>query len=148
MVFFSVKTKASRTTTFVCSSKPLPASTKKKTRCPQFARRHDPEARGHRWQSVFERRRKEVTMESDAQPEKRQAHAYLDRLSEAQLSAVRGLLEAMLDPAARALANAPVDDEPITEEEVHAVAEARESRKRNGGIPFKEVVAEPVTGTR
>ena len=83
-------------------------------------------------------------MESDAQPEKRQAHAYLDRLSEAQLSAVRGLLEAMLDPAARALANAPVDDEPVTEEELHAVAEARESRKRNGGIPFKEVVAEPV----
>ena len=81
-------------------------------------------------------------MESDAQPEKRQAHAYLDRLSEAQLSAVRGLLEAMLDPAARALANAPVDDEPVTEEEERAVAEARESLKRNGGIPLEQVVAE------
>jgi hypothetical protein len=90
----------------------------------------------------FERRRKEVTMEPDAQQERRQAHAYLDRLPAAQVSAVRSLLEAMLDPVARALANAPVDDEPVTEEEERAVAEARESLKRNGGIPFEQVVAE------
>ena len=54
----------------------------------------------------------------------------------------KGLLEAMLDPVARALANAPVDDEPVTEEEERAVAEARESLQRNGGIPFEQVVAE------
>lgn len=36
-----------------------------------------------------------------------QAHAYLDHLSDAQLLAVCGLLETMLDPVSRALANAP-----------------------------------------
>ena len=51
----------------------------------------------------------------------------------------------MLDPVARALANAPLDDEPITEEEEQAVAEAREWFKRNGGkgIPHAQVLAEP-----
>jgi len=81
-------------------------------------------------------------MELDAQQERRQAHAYLDRLPAAQVSAVRSLLEAMLDPVARAMANAPVDDEPVTEEEERAVAEARESLKRNGGIPLEQMVAE------
>ena len=78
-------------------------------------------------------------MESNPQQERQQAHAYLDYLPAAQVSAVRGLLEAMLDPVSRALANAPVDDEPITEEEARAVAEARERLKHSPGIPFEEV---------
>ena len=81
-------------------------------------------------------------MESDSQQERQQAHAYLDHLSAAQLSAVRGLLESMLDPVSRALANAPIDDEPVTEEEERDVAEAREWLKHNKGIPFEQVVAE------
>ena len=82
-------------------------------------------------------------MESnDPQQERQQAHAYLDHLPAAQVAAVRGLLEAMLDPGSRALANAPIDDEPITEEEERAVAEARQSLKRNGGIPFEQAIAE------
>lgn len=81
-------------------------------------------------------------MPADIHEERQQAHAYLDHLPDAQVSAVRGLLEAMLDPVARALANAPVDDEPVTEEEERAVAQARESLQRNGGIPFEQVVAE------
>ena len=81
-------------------------------------------------------------MELNPQQERQQAHAYLDHLPAAQVSAVRGLLESMLDPVSRALANAPVDDEPVTEEEERAVAAARESLKRNGGIPFEQVVAD------
>ena len=81
-------------------------------------------------------------MDSDSQQERRQAHSYLDHLPDAQVSAVRGLLEAMLDPVSRALANAPIDDEPVTEEEERAVAEAREWLKHNPGIPFEQVVAE------
>lgn len=81
-------------------------------------------------------------MESNPQQERQQAHAYLDHLPAAQVSAVRALLEAMLDPVSRALANAPLDDEPITEEEERAVAEARASLHRNGGTPFEQVVAE------
>jgi hypothetical protein len=44
-------------------------------------------------------------MAHDFAHERRQAHAYLDHLPPEQLSAVRGLLETMLDPVSRALAN-------------------------------------------
>ena len=81
-------------------------------------------------------------MQPNPQQEREQAHGYLDRLPEAQVSAVRGLLESMLDPVSRALANAPVDDEPVTEAEERAVSEAREWLKHNQGIPFEQVVAE------
>jgi len=81
-------------------------------------------------------------MESDPQQERQQAHAYLDHLPDTQVSAVRGLLEAMLDPVFRALANAPFDDEPVTEEEERAIAESSDWLKRNPGIPFEQVVAE------
>jgi len=80
-------------------------------------------------------------MDSNPQQQRQQAHAYLDLLPDAQLSAVRGLLEAMLDPVSRALADAPVDDEPITEEEERAATEAREWLKHNQGIPIEQVVA-------
>ena len=56
--------------------------------------------------------------------ERDHAHWLIDRLPEAQLSALVGLLETIVDPVAAALRNAPVDDEPVTEEEDHAVAEA------------------------
>jgi len=81
-------------------------------------------------------------MDSNPQQQRQQAHAYLDHLPDAQVSAVRGLLEAMLDPVSRALADAPVDDEPITEQEEKAVAEAREWLKHNQGIPLEQVVTD------
>ncbi len=81
-------------------------------------------------------------MESNSQHERQQAHAYLDHLPDAQVSAVRGLLEAMLDPVSRALARAPIDDEPVTEEEDRQAEEARRWLKDNPGIPFEQVVAE------
>jgi hypothetical protein len=81
-------------------------------------------------------------MALDIVQERQQAHSYLDRLPPEQLSAVRGLLETMLDPVSRALANAPIDDEPISEEEERAVSEAREWRKYNNPIPMEEVLAD------
>ena len=74
--------------------------------------------------------------------EKQQAHELIERLPPTQLSAVVGLLEAMLDPFARALANAPMDDEPVTAEEEKALAEAREWSKHNQSIPHEQVLAE------
>jgi hypothetical protein len=70
------------------------------------------------------------------------AHRLIDRLPETQLSALVGLLETIVDPAAAALRNAPVDDEPETEEEKQAVAEARAWLDRNGGkgIPHEEAM--------
>ena len=70
------------------------------------------------------------------------AHRLIDRLPETQLSALVGLLETIVDPVAAALRNAAVDDEPETEEEKQAVAEARVWLQRNGGkgIPHEEAM--------
>ena len=81
-------------------------------------------------------------MALDLVQERQQAHAYLDRLAPEQLSAVRGLLETMLDPVSRALANAPTEDEEVSADEEHAVAGAREWLKHNKPIPHEEVLAE------
>ena len=48
---------------------------------------------------------------------RRQAHEIIDRIAPSQVSAVVGLLETMIDPVSRAIANAPWDDEPETEDE-------------------------------
>ena len=70
------------------------------------------------------------------------AHRLIDRLPETQLSALVGLLETIADPVAAALRNAPMDDEPETEEEKQAAAEARVWLQRNGGkgIPHAEAM--------
>jgi hypothetical protein len=74
--------------------------------------------------------------------DRQQAHQLLDQLDPSQFDAVVRLLEVMTDPVTRALANAPIDDEPVTEEEESAVAEAREWLLRNGGkgIPHEEAM--------
>jgi hypothetical protein len=70
------------------------------------------------------------------------AHALIERLAPTQIAAVVGLLEAMLDPVARAIANAPLDDEPLTAEEEKALDESREWLKHNKAIPHEQVLAE------
>ncbi|SRR5258708_2946869 len=74
--------------------------------------------------------------------ERRQAHAYLDRLPPAQLSAIRGLLETMLAPGSSAITNVPFEDEEISDEEQRTAAEAREWLKHNKAIPHEDVLAE------
>ena len=73
---------------------------------------------------------------------KERAHELIEHLPSTQVAAVVGLLEAMLDPVSRAIANAPIDDEPVTPQEEKAIEEAREWLKHNPGIPFEEVLAE------
>jgi len=70
------------------------------------------------------------------------AHELIDRLPETQLSALVGLLETIVDPAAAALRNAPIDDEPETDEEKRDVAEARQWLRNHGGkgIPHEEAM--------
>jgi hypothetical protein len=53
-----------------------------------------------------------------------------------------GILESLLDPISRAIANAPIDDESVTTEEEKALAESREWLKHNQGIPHEQVLAE------
>jgi hypothetical protein len=71
---------------------------------------------------------------------KEHAHELINRLP--QLTAVVGLLEAMLDPVSRAIATAPGDDEPLTPEEEKALAESEEplwGGKPNARRPRKAV---------
>jgi hypothetical protein len=73
---------------------------------------------------------------------RQQAHELIDRMPETQISALVGLLKTIVDPVATALRNAPLDDEPETEEEKQAVAKARVWLQRNGGkgIPHEEAM--------
>ena len=59
-------------------------------------------------------------------PTRRQLHDLVDRLPETEILAVhRMLLVCNADPALYALLTAPLDDEPVTDQERRAVAEAR-----------------------
>jgi len=73
---------------------------------------------------------------------KQQAHELIERMSATQVSAVVGLLEIMLDPVSVALANAPVDDEPVSEAEARDIAEARSAVARGEVTSNEEVLAE------
>jgi hypothetical protein len=75
---------------------------------------------------------------------KEHAHELIERLAPRQVTAVVGLLEAMLDPVSRAIAKAPVDDEPETEQELQAVAESKAWFEQHGGqgIAHEEVLAD------
>ena len=55
-------------------------------------------------------------MEADLNQERQQAHALLDMLPAEKLNAVRALLEAMVEPLARSLAMASLEEEEITPE--------------------------------
>jgi hypothetical protein len=69
------------------------------------------------------------------------AHELIDQLPEAQLSGVIQLLETIVEPVYR-IENAPVDDEPFTEEDREAVAEAADWLRKNEPIPHEQVLAE------
>jgi hypothetical protein len=82
----------------------------------------------------------DFSMTNDIRNEKKQAHELIERLPPTQLSAVVGLLESMLDPAA--IANVPVEEEEITPETAAALDRARESLARGEGIPHEEILRE------
>lgn len=73
---------------------------------------------------------------------KEHAHELIDRMAPGQVSAVVGLLEIMLDPLARTLANALYDDEPVTEEEAREVAASKAALAQGEATSHDEVLAE------
>jgi hypothetical protein len=75
---------------------------------------------------------------------KQLAHELIDRISTAQASAVVGLITSMLDPVDRAIANAPFEDEEISEEETRAVAASKAwlAEHPGEGIPHEEILRE------
>ena len=84
-------------------------------------------------------------MTSNSADEKRQAHELIERLEPSQITtAIRFLEFMLLDPVLMAIATAPVESEPLTEEERQAIARSELwFRTRGGkGIPMDEVVAD------
>jgi hypothetical protein len=76
--------------------------------------------------------------------DKQHAHELIDQLPPSQVPAAIGMLESLLDPVSRAIANAPVDDEPESEDERRGVAKSKAWFKQRGGqgIPHEEVLAD------
>lgn len=74
--------------------------------------------------------------------DKQHAHELIERLAPSQMPAAVGMLEALLDPVSRAIANAPIDDEKLTAADERALDEAREWSKHNKGISHEQVMAE------
>ena len=83
-----------------------------------------------------------ISMELNTTPERRQAHALLDLLPDRKLSAIRGLLEVMVEPLAASLATAPVEDEEITQETAAALDRAKASLARGEGIAHEDILRE------
>jgi hypothetical protein len=73
---------------------------------------------------------------------KQEAHELIERLSTGQVIAAVSLFKAMLDPVSIALANAPYDDEPVSDEEARDIAAARASLARGEGVSHDEVLRE------
>lgn len=81
-------------------------------------------------------------MEPSLDQERREAHALLDALPAEKLNAVRSLLEVMVEPLARSLALAPVEEESLTPDTGAALDRARVSLAREEGIPHDEILRE------
>ena len=76
--------------------------------------------------------------------DKERAHELINRMTPSQVAAVVGMLEALLDPVSRAIANAPIDDEPESDEEREDVARSKAWFKQHDGqgISHEEVLSD------
>jgi hypothetical protein len=81
-------------------------------------------------------------METDLDQERRQAHALIDALPAEKLTAVKSLLEVMVEPLARSLALAEVEERDLTPDATAALDRARASLARGEGIPHDEILRE------
>ena len=74
--------------------------------------------------------------------EKQQAHELIEHLAPSQLSALIGFLEVMLDPVARSIATAPIEDDEILPELAAELDAAHASIARGEGIAHEEILRE------
>ncbi len=81
-------------------------------------------------------------MRTDITEERQQAHTLLDMLPQEKLTAVRSLLEVMVEPLSRMRASAPVEEEEVTPETAAALDGARASLARGEGIAHDEILRE------
>ena len=73
---------------------------------------------------------------------KQQAHQLLDRLDASQLEVIVRLLQVMTDPIVRSLASAPLDDEPLQQQETAEIASTRAALDRGEGVANEKVLAD------
>ena len=66
-------------------------------------------------------------------------HRLISDLPDSELETVRGFIVRRIDPVERALMDAPLDDEPETDEERAAVAEAQEAYARGDVIADEDL---------
>jgi len=76
------------------------------------------------------------------QQERQQAHELLDMLPDEKLSAVRTLLEVIVEPLSRSLTLAAMEEEELTPETAAALERARASLASGEGIPHEEILRE------
>ena len=73
-------------------------------------------------------------------------HALIERMPAHLVPTATGVIEGLVkqegDPVLRALAEAPVDDEPVTEADRRALDEAWEEVRRGETIPHEEIKRE------
>jgi hypothetical protein len=75
--------------------------------------------------------------------EKQHAHELIERLPGDQISTIVRFMEFMLlDPLTRSLANAPVDSQPISDEEAAALDQAHAAIGRGEGISHEDILQE------
>jgi hypothetical protein len=86
--------------------------------------------------------RYDESMERDLDQKRQQAHALLNMLPAEELNAVGNLLEVIVQPLARSLAMAPVEEEEITLQTAAALDRARASLDRGERISHEEVLRE------
>jgi hypothetical protein len=68
--------------------------------------------------------------------------AMLDAIPDERLPAAREALARLTDPVLLAFLNAPLDDEPLTEEDLTAIAEGRYDMAHGLTVPLADVMAE------
>lgn len=73
-------------------------------------------------------------------------HTILDSIPEDRLSTAREALAALADPVLMALLNAPEDDEPLTGEDLKALAEAHAEMERGELVLLEDLIAREATG--
>ena len=81
-------------------------------------------------------------MAIDEAQERREAHALLDMLSQEKLTAVRSLLEVMVETLSDSLNAAAVEEEEINPDTAAALDRARASLARGEGLAHQEVLRE------
>jgi len=79
-------------------------------------------------------------IEADSMTSREELHKLVDYIPESDVAAARKILRSLVDPVELALATAPLDDEPETEEELAEVEKALSDPRSD--ISMEEVLRE------